>query len=100
MKLRRISKAKMASLLSITFIGVYFSYHILYGYRGYFALVAKKQALLEKTKILSALEKKRDHIAHKSNLLQSKIDKELLEQQSWLLLRHVPEDRIVIFLIK
>ena len=90
-------RAQNLILLFLVWLVGYFSYHAMYGPRGYVMLQEKTMLLRKAENELRKCKTAQDSLGQKVQLMWQNIDPDLLEQQAWRLLRQLPADRVVIF---
>ncbi|BDB96397.1 FtsB family cell division protein [Candidatus Hydrogenosomobacter endosymbioticus] len=76
----------------------YFSYHAVYGKRGYIAWIEHKNRISEAKSELDLLSRQRAKLMDKISVMQDDIDKDSLEQLAWEQLRYIDNKKLVILL--
>lgn len=83
--------------LVAAFLVVYFVYHTIEGDRGWLAMLRKTQELREAKAVLSQVQKERETLQHRTQLLRPEsLDPDLLEEKSRLWLNYSRPGEIVI----
>lgn len=73
----------------------YFVYYAIHGPRGHHALQHRKKTLVGLEKEFFHLKKNHDFLEKRVQLLQDRIDPDLLEQLVWKMLRYIEPDKQV-----
>ena len=84
------------SVLGALIVG-YFLYHTIQGERGWFAMLRVQSEVSTAEKALSKLQKDRQDLQHRTDLLRDKsMDPDLLEEESRKLLNYSKPNEIII----
>ena len=76
---------------------MYFSYHILQGERGMFALIRTRKKTEEMEKTVAALEEEKESLSHNIYLLRpDSLDLDLLEERARIVLNYSDPGDIII----
>lgn len=96
MRVKRPFGAGFAIPLSLFCAFLYFSYHAVWGNRGYFAWIEKRKILAAAKRECAKVSEVRDQILQKVSLMQDRVDPDLLEQLAWTLLRRLPQHKVIV----
>ena len=77
----------------------YFSYHTIWGHRGFFRLIEIKQQIAEATLLSEQTAGEKESLQHKINALKNPkaIDSDILEEEALRVLGRTHSENLVIF---
>lgn len=92
-----ISWARNIFLMFLFALSVYLGYHSFYGSRGYYVLSLRRKQLEDLSDEFHNADLAHRQLVNKIKFMGDQVDPDLLEQQAWILLRHIAPSKKVIF---